>query len=149
MTLPRNHAYRDRIYSFTLKLWLGTIKIIPQLAIKGQALTDLYNEYALSNVKGILNCLYVVKYMFRTDDQFVPLINGTPVDQPINRVPGYSTAWVPGCVITIRLSNGLPGCSTGLIRLFNGLSSCLTALARLLNGTNPIVQWDISAVPAC
>ena len=31
-------------------------------------------------------------YMFRTDDQFVPLINGTPVDQPgtrlINRVPG-------------------------------------------------------------
>ena len=36
-------------------------------------------------------------YLFRTDDQFVPLINGTPVDQPgtrlINRVPGYSTGY--------------------------------------------------------
>ena len=41
-------------------------------------------------------------HMFRTDDQFVPLINGTPVDQPGTRLFN----WVPGCVITIRLSNG-------------------------------------------
>ena len=36
-------------------------------------------------------------YMFRTDDQFVPLINGTQVDQPgtrlINRVLGYSSGY--------------------------------------------------------
>ena len=37
------------------------------------------------------------KVLFRTDDQFVPLINGTPVDQPgtrlIKRVPRYSTGY--------------------------------------------------------
>ena len=89
--------------------------------------------------------------MFRTDDQFVPLINGTPVDQPgtrlINWVPGCSTGYPVALLLSDCLTGqySLPGCSTGLTRLFNGLSSCLT---RLFNGLFGCLTGQYS-LPGC
>ena len=42
--------------------WLGTNKKNKSLAILGQAPKDLYNEHALSNVKGMLNWQNVNKF---------------------------------------------------------------------------------------
>ena len=41
-------------------------RIRPQLAISGQALKDLYNEHAPSDVKGMLNWQNVNKFIFCT-----------------------------------------------------------------------------------
>ena len=69
-----------------------------------QYTTDLISSSQLNSqsdqslkIRYVGSYLFISAYMFRTDDQFVPLINGTLVDQPgtrlINGVPSYSTGY--------------------------------------------------------
>ena len=52
--------------AINLTHWLGTKKKNQSLAILGQAPKNLYNEHALSNVKGTLNWQNVNKFIFCT-----------------------------------------------------------------------------------
>ena len=56
-----NHMYRNRLDTLT---WVREKEL--DLAISGQAPKDLYNEHALSKVKGMLNWQNVNKFMFCT-----------------------------------------------------------------------------------